>query len=322
LVKVADLGLARLSGAAQAAAGGNSLTQAGGVLGTVDFMPPEQALDSTTIDHRADIYSLGCTLFFLLTGRPLYSGNSMMAVLLMHRDGPIPSLAAVRPEVPAELDAILQRAIAKKAVDRYPSMTEMIGALEAIERVTRTLTVRPVHAAASTPSPTDHTVAFSSAAPTSPDTPCASVSQDTGPAPTIVAARPTSDLTVVLVEPSRTQAGIVRRYLQQLGIDKVHTIGAGSQAIALAKETQAHVLLSTMHLSDMTGLELARTLRADPTCADIGFILASSESESDPTGEFVRNPRSVLMPKPFDLHKLSQALAQATGREPESIRAG
>ncbi|HYT93186.1 MAG TPA: serine/threonine-protein kinase, partial [Gemmataceae bacterium] len=70
-VKVTDLGLARLSsGAPNGIIGSTGLTQAGGILGTADYMPPEQALDPSGIDHRADIYSLGATLHFLLTGLP------------------------------------------------------------------------------------------------------------------------------------------------------------------------------------------------------------------------------------------------------------
>ena len=74
IVKVADLGLARLQGPlGGSAAVGGSLTRAGGILGTTEFMSPEQALDSTTVDHRADIYSLGYTLFYLLVGRAPYT---------------------------------------------------------------------------------------------------------------------------------------------------------------------------------------------------------------------------------------------------------
>ena len=69
VVKVTDLGLARLNHGAEGPAAGADVTMAGGVIGTADYMPPEQAVDSTTIDHRADIYSLGCTLHYLLTGR-------------------------------------------------------------------------------------------------------------------------------------------------------------------------------------------------------------------------------------------------------------
>ena len=73
VVKVADLGLARFNNSLeQPSEEVRNLTQAGSIMGTVDFMPPEQALGLTSIDHRADIYSLGCTLYFLLTARPPY----------------------------------------------------------------------------------------------------------------------------------------------------------------------------------------------------------------------------------------------------------
>jgi eukaryotic-like serine/threonine-protein kinase len=129
VVKVADLGLARMKNP-QAIQSESALTQAGGVVGTVDYMAPEQAVDSTTVDHRADIYSLGCTLFFLITGRPLYSGTSLMSLLLQHRDAPAPALVHVQPGVPAFVDAIYQRMVAKKPADRYPSMNETANALE------------------------------------------------------------------------------------------------------------------------------------------------------------------------------------------------
>ncbi len=103
LVKVADLGLARFNNLEGA---GGGITQAGRILGTVDYMPPEQAIDSAGVDHRADIYSLGATLHYLLLGRPPYQGQTMMATLLKHRDAPIPSLSEIRPEVPAALNAL------------------------------------------------------------------------------------------------------------------------------------------------------------------------------------------------------------------------
>ena len=101
VVKVADLGLAHLSNSETSSVNA-SLTQAGSILGTADYIAPEQALDSATVDHRVDIYSLGCTLFFLLAGRPMYSAGSLMALLLKHRDAPIPSLDQARADVPAE----------------------------------------------------------------------------------------------------------------------------------------------------------------------------------------------------------------------------
>src|SRR5262249_36144112 len=77
VVKVADMGLARLSAAASET-GVLALTQAGGIVGTSEYMAPEQAVDAQVIDHRADVYSLGCTLYFLLTGKPVYAAGSLM----------------------------------------------------------------------------------------------------------------------------------------------------------------------------------------------------------------------------------------------------
>src|SRR5262249_50600991 len=119
-VKVADLGLARFNDTLGKPVGESSgITQAGTIMGTVDFMPPEQALGLTNIDQRADIYSLGCTLYFLLTGQPVFPGKTLMAILLKHREAPIPSLRGKCPMAPEALDQTFQRMVAKKPEERF-----------------------------------------------------------------------------------------------------------------------------------------------------------------------------------------------------------
>jgi serine/threonine-protein kinase len=128
-VKILDMGLARFQEAANAVPSTDeaaALSQTGDLMGTVDFMSPEQALDSRQADHLSDMYSLGATSYFLLVGRPLFGGDTLMARILAHRENPAPSLRAARPEIPPQIDAIYQRMVAKKKEARYPSMSELI----------------------------------------------------------------------------------------------------------------------------------------------------------------------------------------------------
>jgi eukaryotic-like serine/threonine-protein kinase len=109
VVRVLDMGLARIQrspGDAMDGTGHADLTGTGSVLGTIDYMAPEQALDAKKADHRADIYSLGCTLYFLLTGNPPFGNETVMRRLLAHRQSKIPRLREVRPEAPDELEQI------------------------------------------------------------------------------------------------------------------------------------------------------------------------------------------------------------------------
>jgi serine/threonine-protein kinase len=126
-VRVLDLGLARFG------EGHSELTGTGDMMGTVDYMAPEQAVSMRQADTRADVYSLGCTLFFLLTGRPPFGGETVMTRLLAHRDTAAPTLRSVRSDIPESLDQIVQKMLAKDPNERYQTMHEVITALRPFE---------------------------------------------------------------------------------------------------------------------------------------------------------------------------------------------
>ena len=106
-----------------------SLSAIGGIVGTPRYMAPEQCL-GMPIDARTDIYALGVVLFEMLTGRPLFGGETPLALLHQHAYTPAPSVHAANPFVPAALVQITARALAKKPEERYQSAREMGQALE------------------------------------------------------------------------------------------------------------------------------------------------------------------------------------------------
>jgi predicted Ser/Thr protein kinase len=124
-VKVTDFGIARSLDTDEA------LTETGTVLGTSDYLSPEQAYGKP-LDERSDQYSLGILLFELLTGEVPYTGRTLGEVALRHLHEPVPSLRERRPDVPVELDAAVQRALAKQPEDRFDSTEGLTAALDAL----------------------------------------------------------------------------------------------------------------------------------------------------------------------------------------------
>jgi serine/threonine protein kinase len=128
-IRILDMGLARIDSHAESLRQ-DDLTGSGAMMGTVSYMAPEQAIDAKHADARADIYSLGCTLHFLLLAKAPYDGDSLMATLLAHREQGIPSLSTAKPDIPSQLDIAFRRMVAKRAEDRYQTMSEVVAELK------------------------------------------------------------------------------------------------------------------------------------------------------------------------------------------------
>ncbi len=131
IIKILDMGLARQDEAVAGEVSG-TLTQVGMVMGTPDYMAPEQSISSHTVDGRADLYSLGCSLYFLLTASVPFPGGSPLEKLLKHQMEQPKLLEILRPDVPAALADIVYKLMAKKPTDRFPTAAALAAELETL----------------------------------------------------------------------------------------------------------------------------------------------------------------------------------------------
>ncbi len=123
-IKVGDWGLAKQYTSEEA-----NLTETGAAMGTPNFISPEQVRAEKVIDTRADIYSLGATFFFLLTGRPPYAAGSVVEIMTRHLRDPPPDVKVLRPEISDRSAEVIKKAMRKKREDRFQTILEMKKAL-------------------------------------------------------------------------------------------------------------------------------------------------------------------------------------------------
>jgi serine/threonine-protein kinase len=150
LVKILDMGLARADAGDEEVL--KTLTVAGTVMGTPDFMAPEQALDPHNVDVRGDLYSLGCTGYYLLTGRVPFPGGSLVQKLERHRTAEPRPLQELRPDIPAAVAAIIHKLMAKHPRDRYQTPEDLVKALNVVLGIRE----QPPSRLPVPPSPTPH----------------------------------------------------------------------------------------------------------------------------------------------------------------------
>jgi len=124
-LKITDFGIARLADV--------SRTKTGIVLGTPSFMSPEQ-LEGRSLDGRSDLFALGVTMYQLLTGVLPFRADSMTRLMNNIATEPHPSLRSIRPDLPASLDDVMDRALAKSAEDRFPNGATMAEAIRTCMR--------------------------------------------------------------------------------------------------------------------------------------------------------------------------------------------
>ena len=125
VVKVADFGLAKALDDEDM-----SMTQSGTGLGTPLYMPPEQARDAKNVDHRTDIYALGCTFYYFLTGRLPFEGSSVLKLIVAKEKGQYPAARSLNSKIPEKLSLMIDKMIQKEPKHRYSSCSEIINGLD------------------------------------------------------------------------------------------------------------------------------------------------------------------------------------------------
>ncbi|MBI5757136.1 MAG: response regulator [Planctomycetales bacterium] len=301
-VKITDLGLARLlNNASPLELGGERAANQNAIAGTASFMPPEQAFRPNEVDHRADIYSLGCSLYFLLTGRVLFSEGRMLEQMIAHRDRPRPLLQAIRPDATRELEEIYQRMVAPLPTDRFGSMAEVVEALESCEL----------------PDTLDPTVNSTLLDGSGDDS-----AMEVGPTTLMSASSlALAGVSILLVEQSRLQTRMISEQMAEMGVEMIRTASSGQEAWDAMLSQCPDVVVSSMHLPDMTGADLVRRIRSHPDVKDTAFVLISSETDYEFLEPVRQSGTAAILPKPFDLPSLRQALMAAVDFSPHAVRA-
>lgn len=308
-VKVADLGLVRLETGGSSSAGtddSEGITQACTIAGTLEYMAPEQAMDTKSADARADIYSLGCTLWYLLTGKVVYPADTQMKKVLAHQNEPIPSLKKARPDTPPILDAVFKKMVAKSTVDRYQTMDEVTADLE---KVAKSLgnPVDPPELAARADESTqivDKAEVLKAPAPSAKPVESTLIitQSDTMERPVTVG---------LLVEPSRTQGMMIAKQLEQAGLATVHRAASAGSALEALRDHPIGLVVSTYLLPDMTGLDMLARLRSETEFRPIPFLLVSSLDENL---QLPADPALSVLHKPFTPEQLTAAVQALQAR--------
>lgn len=273
--KLLDFGLARHFR--------NRMTEPGTVLGTVEFMAPEQARDAATVDIRADIYGLGATLFWCVTGRtPFALQANFTQDLMLRLTQPAPSVREVRSDVPAELDAVIARMMAINPDDRYPNPQAVMRAL------LRFLRPEPsefmVHQADPTPLPARK--------------------------PSMEPAPIRRAYGVLVVD---DEADVRNLCCIALAADGLQCEGAagGAAALELVRAKAFDLVLLDIDMPGINGLEVCRQLREAPPAPNLKIVMFSGRSSADELAQMLLAGADDYVTKPFSLVQLLSRIKAA-----------
>jgi response regulator RpfG family c-di-GMP phosphodiesterase len=252
------------------------MTQSGTVLGTIDFMAPEQARDASTVDIRADLYSLGGTLYWCLTGHlPFPMHGSEMEVLIRRLSQEPPSLRAVLPDLPADLDAVVRRMMALEPDDRYTTPQEVMQALLPF--------LRP-----------ESSLQLLSSLP-----PASRLFQQRSP--NLASGAKVHRVMIVDDEPSIRL--LCREVLKGSGVI-CSEVGDGEEAMAQLGDSAPDLMLVDVKMPHLSGPDVLRRVRANPPTANLKVIMFSGQASADEMAEMMLGGADDYLTKPFSVPQL------------------
>jgi response regulator RpfG family c-di-GMP phosphodiesterase len=264
--KLLDFGLAQQFG--------RRMTEPGTLLGTLDFMAPEQASDASTVDIRADVYGLGATLYWCLTGRlPFPSTGNMSQDLAQRLTQPPPSARAVRPQLPAELNAIVARMMALKPEDRYPTPQAVTRALlRFLKADTREQILLP---------------------------PLGSQPELCLPLPAGPEEAPRTHRALIVDDEAGIRS-VCKMILQAEGIQCDEACG-GAEALAAVGQAPYDLVVLDVNMPGLSGLDVLRRLRAEPPGPYLKVVMISGRFSSDEMAQLLQAGADDYLSKPFSV---------------------
>jgi response regulator RpfG family c-di-GMP phosphodiesterase len=262
----------------------NRMTEPGTVLGTVDYMAPEQARDASAVDIRADIYGLGGTLYWCLTGeRPFPAEGNLVQVLARRLTQPPPSIRGRRPDLPDQLEAVVSRMLALDPQDRYPTPQAVMHALlPLIKGASDSVHLRP-----------------------------AAGSRDGGSGPlTPDPARAAHDKRILLADDEPGIRTYCRYVLQaeRLACDEV---GNGVQVLEAVQKKDYDLVLLDIEMPEMNGLETLRRLRSETRTHHLKIIMVSGRASGDEMAQTMLAGADDYLTKPFSVVQLRARVRNA-----------
>ncbi|MCI0682617.1 MAG: protein kinase [Gemmataceae bacterium] len=275
--KLLDFGLARSLG--------NSLTEPGVLLGTLDYIAPEQIRDAHAVDIRADLYGLGGVLFWCLTGAPPFPQVTNIFEIANRFKQPLPSLCARRPGLPPQLDQIVQRLLAIAPEERYETPQQLMNALMPFLRAEGEELLTP------TPPP-NWTEQIAVA----------------GYTPRVQ--------NILIIDDEASIRTLCRAVLHSEGM-RCEECKDGARALDLVGHKSFDLVLCDVNMPDMPGTEICKRLRENPPCPNLKIVMMSGGVNADIMAQLLLGGADDFITKPFSVIQL-QARVKAALRLKEA----